>query len=365
MKILQLNKLYYPSIGGIEKVVQQIAEGLNGKNNFEIKVLCCLPKGKEKKDIVNGVEVFKASSFGVFWGLPFSFSFFKLFKKLSREADIIDLHHPFPLGDLALFLFQPKAKVIVHYHSDIVRQRALNFLVNPLVNRTLKKAKKILVSSPNIMGSSPLLRKFKEKCELIPFGVDFKKFENFDMEEVKKNKEKYGNFVLFVGKLSYYKGVAYLLEAMKEIEANLVIIGDGPFKAKWKAKAQELGLEKKVFFLPFMKERELINFYHACSVFVLPSIFKSEAFGIVLIEAMACGKPVISTELGTGTSFVNQDGVTGFVVPPKNSQALAKAIKKILENKKLAQELGQNGLERVKKEFSLEKMLERISAVYH
>ena len=172
------------------------------------------------------------------------------------------------------------------------------------------------------------------------------------------------DFILFVGRLNYYKGLQYLIEATKEIAANLVIIGEGPLKNSLRNKAKELGIEGKIFFLPFMTQEELVNFYKTCSVFVLPSIFKSEAFGLVLIEAMACGKPVISTDIGTGTSFVNQDGVTGFVVPPKDSQALAQAIKKILENKKLAQELGRNGLERVRKKFSLEKMLEKTAYVY-
>ncbi|TET83991.1 MAG: glycosyltransferase [Candidatus Nealsonbacteria bacterium] len=365
MKILEVNKLYYPWIGGVEKIVQQIAEELNGKNDFEIEVLCCQPKGKGKEEIIHNVKVFKALSFGIFWGLPISFDFFRLFKKLSREAEIIDFHHPFPLGDLAIFLRKPKAKLVVHYHSDIVRQKVFNFLVKPLINRTLKKAKKIIVSNPNLIKSSPYLRKFQQKCEVIPFGVDLAKFEKFNNREVENLKKKYNNFVLFVGRLNYYKGLGYLIEAMKDIQAKLVIIGEGPLKELLKKKIQELGIKDKVIFLPFItEENKLANFYKACSVFVLPSIFKSEAFGIVLIEAMACRKPVISTNIGTGTSFVNQDGVTGFVIPPKNSQALAQAIKKILENQKLAQEFGQNARKRVIEEFSLEKMLDRTSAVY-
>jgi rhamnosyl/mannosyltransferase len=123
-------------------------------------------------------------------------------------------------------------------------------------------------------------------------------------------------------------------------------------------------LEHKIFFLPPQERKRLINFYRASQVFVLPSIFKSEAFGIVLIEAMACGAPVISTELGTGTSWVNINGKTGFVVFPKDPKALSQALKRILENKKLAQEFSQNARERVEREFSLEKMLEKTAEVY-
>jgi glycosyltransferase involved in cell wall biosynthesis len=151
---------------------------------------------------------------------------------------------------------------------------------------------------------------------------------------------------------------------MKDVKANLVIVGEGPEKSNLISQISKLKLENEIFLLPFQPEEELINFYHACDVFVLPSIFKSEAFGLVLIEAMACGKPVISTELGTGTSFVNRDGVTGFVVPPRNAKALAEAINKILSDKELAQKFGKNAENLVIENFSLQKMIEKTKKVY-
>jgi rhamnosyl/mannosyltransferase len=364
MKVLQVVKLYYPWIGGVEKVVQQIAEGVNGKDNFEIEILCCDHEKKGKEEEINGVKVHRASSFGIFWGMPISFDFFKLFKRLSKKVDIIDFHHPFPLGDIALFLFRPKAKLVVHYHSDIVRQKIFDFLIRVFINNTLKKAEKIIVSNPNLIESSPYLQRFKEKCEVILFGVDLEKFKKFDLKKVRKIKEKYGNFVLFVGRLNYYKGLCYLIDAMKDVKANLVIIGEGPEKSNLISQISKLKLENKIFLLPFQPEDELINYYHACSVFVLPSIFKSEAFGLVLIEAMACQKPVISTELGTGTSFVNRNGVTGFVVPPRNSKALAEAINKILSDKELVQKFEKNAENLVIENFSLQKMIEKTKKVY-
>ncbi len=365
MKILQVNKFYSPWIGGVERIVQQITEGLNEKNNFKIEVLCCDHNKKGKEEKINGVKVYHASSFGIFWGLPISLDFFRLFKKLSQKVDIIDFHHPFPLGDLAIFLFRPKAKLIVHYHSDIVRQKALSFLINPFILNTLKKAEKIIVSNPNLIESSSCLRKFKQKCQIISFGVDLKEIENsLSEQEQRKIKEKYGRFVLFVGRLNYYKGVDYLIEAMKDIGANLVVIGEGKEKERLKLKVERLKLGDRVFFLSHQPREKLINFYGASEVFVLPSIFKSEAFGIVLIEAMVCGKPVVSTELGTGTSWININEKTGFVVPPKDSRSLAKVINKILENKKLAEEFSKNAKKRVKENFSLDKMLKETEGVY-
>ena len=188
MKILHINKLYSPWIGGVEKTVQQIAEGLNKKNDLDVEVLCCQPKGKRKIEKVRKIKVWRASSFGIFWGLPISFDFFRLFKNLSKEVDVIDFHHPFPLGDLAFFLFKPKAKIIVHYHSDIVRQKIFKFFFNPLISYTLKKAKKVIVSNPNLVKNSPYLKRIKEKCEVIPFGVNLKKFEKYDEKEIEKIK---------------------------------------------------------------------------------------------------------------------------------------------------------------------------------
>lgn len=365
MRVLQINKLYYPWVGGIEKIVQQISEGLNNINDIDIEALCCQSKGNRKIEKINGVKIYRASSFGIFWGMPLSFDFFRLFKKIYKDIDIIDLHHPFPIGNLAIFLFKPKTKLIIHYHSDIVRQKLFGFLLKPLIVHTLKKADKIIVSSPNLLKSSELLKKFQKKCEIIPYGVNFQRMNSFSINEVKKIKESFGKFILFVGRLNYYKGLRYLIEAMKDIEENLIIIGEGPFKKGLESKIKGLKIENKVYFLPFQKEKDLINYYHACDVFVLPSIFKSEAFGIVLIEAMACGKPVISTELGTGTSFVNKNGVTGLVVLPKDVKSLSSAIKKISEDKILARKFGQNAFEGVKKEFDLERMLNKTVSVYH
>jgi rhamnosyl/mannosyltransferase len=364
MKILQIVKLYHPWIGGVEKIAQQISEGLQKRENIDIEVLCCSPRRERLIKEVNGIKVYRASSFGIVWGMPLSLDFFRLFKKIVKQFDIIDFHHPFPLGDLAILLFPFKAKLIVHYHSDIVRQKFFEFLFRPLILHTLKKAKKILVSSPNLIRTSPYLRKFQQKCEVVPFGIEIERFQRRDIQQTEGIREKYGEFILFVGRLNYYKGVQYLIQAIKDIETNLVIIGKGKEEQNLKNLVEKLGIQNKVFFLPHLEETQLINFYQVAKIFVLPSIFRSEAFGIVLIEAMACETPIISTELGTGTSWVNVDGKTGFVVSPRDSSVLTQAIKNILENKNLAQEFGQAGLERVKKEFLAQKMLDRIWSIY-
>jgi len=364
MKILQVNKLYYPWIGGMERMTQDIAEGLNKEKDFEVLVLVCQPRGKRRVEEINKVKVFKASSLGMFSRIPISFDFFLLFKKLSSKVDILHIHHPFPLADLALFLFPTKAKIVVHYHSDIVRQKIFEVFIRPFLYHTLKKSSKILVSNPNLIKTSPILQKFSSKCVVVPFGVPLSKYQNPNIQKVKKIRQKYGNFVLFVGRLSYYKGVSYLIKAIKGIPTNLVIIGDGPERNRIQRLVEKLHITSKVYFLPFQKEEDLICFYHACKFLILPSIYRSEAFGLVLIEAMACKKPVISTELGTGTSWVNENNITGFVVKAKDRRSLKKAIEKLLFDEDLYQKFSNNAFLRTKKHFREETMIKKIKEVY-
>ncbi len=365
MKILEITKLYSPWIGGVEKVVQDIAEGINGKNGLKIEVLCCQPKGRGESKKINGVTIHKSSSLGIVKSMPVSFSFFTQFKKLTKGFDTLAIHQPFPLADLAVFIFRPKKKIIVHYHFDVYKQKILGPFLKPFALYTLKKAQNIIVSNPNVIKNSPYLKKFKGKCVIIPFGVDAKNIQSStDEKKVSELKKQYGNFVLFVGRLSYYKGIQYLIEAMKDISANLLIVGLGQEEKSLKTLTQELGIGKRVFFLDKQSNEDLGNYYKAASAFALPSIYKSEAFGIVLIESMACGTPLVTTEIGTGTSWVNKDGTTGFVVPPKDSLALSQALKKILENDNLRKDFSENCLKMTASVFTISKFKKEIVGAY-
>jgi rhamnosyl/mannosyltransferase len=170
---------------------------------------------------------------------------------------------------------------------------------------------------------------------------------------------------LFVGKLRYYKGLNYLLEALRELpRAQLIVVGTGPMERAWRALARRLGVAERVVFVGQVRDAELPAYYAACDIFVLPASERSEAFAAVLLEAMAAGKPVVCTELGTGTSFVNVDGETGFVVPARASRALAAALTRLMNDADLRAHMGAAGRARVHQEFTLEKMVERVMAVY-
>ncbi|HRY76883.1 MAG TPA: glycosyltransferase [Candidatus Paceibacterota bacterium] len=357
-KILQVNKLYYPWIGGVETVVQQIAEGLRDKAQME--VLVCQPKGKGRTEVINGIKIHKAASWGMTMGMPISLSFFRLFKKLIKENDLIFLHHPYPLGFLAYYLFGRSKKMVVWYHSDIVKQKFSGFLFSPILRAVLKKSRKIFVSNPNLFESSGMLKKFQNKCVVVPFGIkpEFFQASGGILEQAQEIRKKFGEpLVLAIGRLTNYKGFEYLIEASRNVNAKFLLIGEGTLKNKLLRRIRRFHLGNKFFLIPPVSD--LLPYYHACDVFVLPSTKKSEAFGLVLLGAMACAKPVISTRLGTGTSFVNQDKKTGFVVEPKNSSSLAKSLNDLITDDALKAALGQRAKEWAGG-FALEKFLEKV-----
>ena len=367
VKILQINKLYHPVVGGIETIVRQTAEGINNTGGFTVDVLACNDRFKTTTGTIQGVSVTRASSIGIFFSMPVSIRFISLLNKMWRRYDVLHIHLPFPLGELALWLIRPKTRIVVTYHSDIVRQRLISSALSWLHTWVLGHAESIAVSNPNIIESSHLLKNFKTKCTVIPFGVDTKMLNPDSgtpakQEEIQKS---YGKrIVLFVGRLVYYKGVEYLIRAMKGIDARLVIIGEGPLKQKLLNEVRDNGLEAAVTFLPYRPQDELADYYRAASVFVLPSIYKSEAFGITIIEAMACGLPVISTELGTGTSYANQDGRTGYVVPPRDSDAIHRALIRLLSDNTELSNMGKAAFARVRTGFTMESMLNGYKKLY-
>ena len=362
-KILLINKLYPPVTGGVENHVKLLAESI--KDKFATSVLVCNTGRGTQIEEKNNLQVVKVASMGILRSMPLSPTFSFWMKRI--KADILHFHLPFPLGVVSYLLARPKGKVIVTWHSDIVRQKIIKFFYHPCLIRFLKKVDKIIATSPNMIEASPYLRKFRRKCIVIPLGIDIGKFKltKDNRKKVTEIKKKFGpNIILFVGRLIYYKGLEYLIWAMQDIDGKLLLVGEGKLRKNLEKMVENLGLSSKVHFLGSLSDDELPLYYHACDVFVLPSIARSEAFGIVQLEAMACAKPVVSTTLPTGVPFVNQDGKTGIVAPPKDPDALAKAINTLLKNPTLREKYGNYAKERVKKEFTKEVMVKRILEVY-
>jgi rhamnosyl/mannosyltransferase len=369
LKILHLYKDYFPVEGGIENHIQQLAQAQAARGHA-VTVLVTSRDGHTHVETRNGVRVIYAGRLVTISSAPISAA---LIEHLRREKpDIAHLQFPYPWGELANYFWGGARRTVITYQSDIVRQKYLRLVYAPLMHRVLAGADRILATSPNYITSSPVLARHTAKCVAVPMGIDPAPFLNVDGQVVREmrarllaNAPPEARLLLFVGVLRYYKGLHHLLRALPMLpETRLAVIGSGRMEREWKMLARELGVAQRVNFLGEIAHIDLPPYYAACDVFVLPSSERSEAFGLVQLEAMASGKPVVATELGTGTSFVTQHEVTGLVVPARDSPALASALQRLTHDEILQQHLGAAGRERVQQHFTLEKMVERIEEVY-
>lgn len=373
LRILQVNKAYYPTTGGIERVVQQIAEGL--KDTTDMKVLVCQAKGKTKQEVINGVPVCRSFSIGRIGNLPLPLGFTHRLKKMAKDADVLLVHLPFPFADLACLLSGYKGKIVIWWHSDVVRQKTMLKLYKPIMKRFLERADAIFVATKGHINGSAYLKPYREKCVLIPFGVEremeqraddyiSKRKSNPEHIEANRTEETLCNRTtqfLFVGRLVYYKGCGVLLNAFRNVTgATLTLVGDGPLEEELKLFVKQNAMEDRVNFLGHLAEEELSKCFAECDVFVLPSTERSEAFGLVQIEAMAYEKPVINTMLPSGVPEVSLHQVTGLTVQPKKVEELAAAMQWMVEHPEERKKLGQAARERMKKEFQLDIMLKRV-----
>ncbi len=361
--VLQVGKYYHPYRGGMETYLLDLCQGL--KDRTDLRVLVSNTSRRTVREEVDEVDVVRAGSLGRIFSTPISPSFPRLLKELA--GDIVTVHHPNPLATLAYLKARPRGKLTVVYQSDIVKQKITGTIYRPLLLKFLKQAEKIVVASPRYLLGSPVLRRFREKCVLIPIGIDldlFRETEEIDRVAV-RIRERLGNrIVLFIGRLTQYKGAEYLVKAMEEVDGHLVMIGSGKGFDALKMMVVSHGLEERISLLSDVSPLDLRAHLRACSVFCLPSISRNEAFGIVQLEAMASSRPVVSTRLDTGVTYTNLDGVTGLVVPPRDSPALAGALNRILDNPALGEELGRRGRQRVEEEFTKEKMAEKTFQMY-
>jgi len=251
------------------------------------------------------------------------------------------------------------------YHSDIVQQRWWRRVFWPILRLGLNRSKAIIVATAAYIETSEILKAYKNRCRVIPFGLDVEQFRRCETADVDRIRQKYGpRIVLSVGRLIYYKGFEYLVEAMSKVRGRLVVIGEGPLRSRLEQQVRDQGVGERVTFLGAVENQDMAAWYHAADVFALASTSRSEAFGIVQLEAMACAKPIVNTSLPSGVPFVSPHGVTGLTVPPKNSAALANAINDILDDPAKRSEFGNAGFRRVCSEFEERIMLDRTLRVY-
>ena len=359
LKIIHVYKDYYPILGGIENHIKTLAEAQVAAGH-EVSILVTNPARLPDKETMNGVQIIRTRRLATVASTPLTIDM--PFKLARQRVDITHLHFPYPIGELSQWLMGRGRPYVITYHSDVVRQQNILRFYRPLLTRVLAKAARILPTSDNYVASSPYLQPLAHKCTAVPLSVDIEPFQKATPLIPKTEHPT----LLFVGRHRYYKGVDNLIQAMPQLqEARLLIGGDGPLRDDWQALSHQLGLSDRIQFVGSVSDDDLPRLFASADIFVLPANARAEAFGKVLLEAMATGLPCITTELGTGTSFVVQDGLSGLVVPPRQPQKLAEAIQKLLDDPSLRTKLGAAGLARAQQMFTVDKMVTRVEAIYN
>ena len=364
MRVLHFYKTYYPdTVGGIEQVIRQMCVS-TGKLGVVNQVLTLTRENDNFAFEFEGHQVRRVPLDFEIASNAVAFGAFRQLARLARECDVVHYHFPWPFMDLAHFISRINKPCVVTYHSDIVRQKQLLRLYQPLKHRFLGSVDAIVATSPNYLASSHVLARYSDKIRMITYGLDKTLYPLPEAERMARWRERIGpRFFLFVGVLRYYKGLHTLLDAMAGSDYPVVIVGAGPIELELKAQAERLGL-KHVTFVGPVGEEDKIALLTLCHAVVFPSHLRSEAFGISLLEAAMYGKPMISCEIGTGTSYINLDGETGLVVPPDDAPAFGAAMRTLWDDPALALAMGRRAEARYQALFTSERMAANYTALY-
>lgn len=363
MRILHFFKAYYPdTAGGIEQVIFQLCRG--SAPEIETNVLTISPNPHPAQLELAGHRVTRARENINIASTGLSLEVFKRYREMAAEADIIHFHFPWPMMDVVHFATKMNRPTVLSYHSDIVKQRLLLQLYKPLMRRFLGSMDQIHVASTNYLESSPHLGLYRDKITVIPYGLDESSYPAVSEQRKRHWQTLFpGRFFLFVGTLRYYKGLSHLLDALKEVDYPMLILGAGPQEEELKAQARRLRLNN-LHFLGRLNDEDKSCLLQLSYAFVFPSHLRSEAFGMSLLEASMYGKPMISCEIGTGTTYVNIHEQTGIAVPPGDPTALRHAMGYLWDNPVQTQQMGANARERFERLFTSRRMCTEMQRVY-
>lgn len=364
MRILHFYKTALPdSMGGVEQVIHQIARGTTTMG-ARVDVLSLSADGTSMNEARSGYTTHRVKMDFPIASTSFSTRIFKHFTKLANEVDLIHYHFPWPFMDLVHFLCNVRKPSLVTYHSDIIRQKYLLKLYRPLQRAFLQSVDAIVATSPNYMATSPVLQNYTDKVRIIPIGIDRSLYPEPREDRLQFWKQKLPKrFFLFVGVLRYYKGLHILIEAARSVPYPIVIVGSGPIEAELMHRVKQLKL-KHIIFLGHLSDENKVTLFSLCYAVLFPSNLRSEAFGVSLLEGAMYGKPMVSSEIGTGTTFINMGDETGLVVPPDNASSLAQAMRFLWENPSKAALMGLKAKERYHQYFTADKMAESYVNLY-
>ena len=362
MRVLHAAKYYPPVRGGMETIVRDLAEGT--AEDWDVTVMAAHDRRGTVEERRGGVRVVRVSSLGAIHSVPICPLFpFHLWRS---RSDCVVLHEPNPVAGSALFLRTPSPRLVIWHHSDLLRPWWAPQTYGRLQAALYRRADCVIVSSPNLADASVLVQQAR-RVAIVPFGIPLARYRQDDARTRAAVAAIHlaipGPRLLFVGRLVYYKGVHVLIDAMAACRGTLMIAGEGPLEADLRQQVAARGLTDRVVFLGHVSDEDLPHYYRAADLFVLPSIAKTEAFGVVQLEAMAAGRAVVSTNLPTGVPWVNQDGVSGLVVPPGDADALATALTRLLDDDPLRERLSRNAASRADAVFSQQTMINRFKHV--
>ncbi len=359
MRILQLGKAYPPAnLGGVEVVIKLLTEGLND-HNIKCDALGVNDKCKFEVEDYRQGKIFRSRLIFKKFSTLFSFQLIRVLFKIQHNYDIIHIHSPDPMAAIALWLVKPKCKIVLHWHSDIIRQKKLLYFFEPFLSWLLKRSDVIFATSPNYINGSKHLQKHAKKCVVLPIGINLEKGRI--VEKVERFNRFTGKKIIFsLGRLAYYKGFKYLILAGKFLKENEIIIiaGCGEEMTQLQQLINSENLEKSVFLVGKVTEVEKFWLYEHATAFVLSSIYKTEAYGIVQVEALAFGLPIVSTRIaGSGVDFVNKHNVSGLTVNIADSFEIGQALRQIIDNAKSYQAYSVNARNRYLEYFTQDKMI--------
>lgn len=366
MKILQIGK-FYPILGGVEKVMYDLTVGLS-RQGIRCDMLCASADGRHNDITLNpNGNIFVVPTLTKAAATMISPAMITRLRKIASDYDIIHVHHPDPMAALALRLSGFRGKVVLHWHSDILKQKKLLRFYEPLQKWLLNRADRVVCTSPTYAAGSPWLQGVKEKLSVMPIGI--LPMAEASPEETEKLYARFPGkrIILSVGRLVTYKGYEHLILAARRLPDDCVVLisGEGPLRDSLERLIAETDTGSKVILLGRVPDEEIVPLFNAADIFCLPSVLKTEAFGIVQLEAMSLGKPVVATTIpGSGTGWVNAHNESGLNVAPADSDALAAAINRLLSDRKLHARLSNGARRRFEEKFTLSRMIDDALQIY-
>ena len=364
MRVLQLGKFFPPILGGIEIVTWELAEGLH-QSGIDVEVLCA-NQGPDtvREQAPSGYGVVRAGSWGQLLATSMSPSLVVEMSRRRHSQDVIHVHMPDPMAAVAIWATRPESRVVVHWHSDVVRQRRAQTLYRPLQDWLLARADAVIATSDAYAHASGAL----SKVTVVPIGLSDRRFPSLGAPEaVSRIRGRWRHVVFALGRMTYYKGFDVLVQAARELpdDCGVIIGGHGERLEVLRRQVVLQGLQDRVLLPGHIPDDELPSYFAACDVFCMPSTLRAEAYGVAMVEAMAVGRPVVASDIaGSGVPWVNQHGRTGLNVPVGDSSALAAALTRLLVDDGLRRQLARGARHRYEEEFSAARMTQRVLALY-